>query len=732
MPTDQIPDIHSRVKEMLENSSLHPAFALLSSAISRQGNPELRDVLKRQEDTYKYMIHYFVEGYSDQGRENMLAEIISTLFFINDSLLRDFTVKDSPDTYSSTLRFERVRKTDIASHLAEFRKAYSMAALAHEAGGDVSIRKTADEALSALFGYVWTMYGAPSSSYKAILDAVKDSDLPFSFKAQMVSALLLGNLAYFDRKGLECLLDIYDADISPRLTARALTAIVFIVSAYPERVSIDPRLSVRLSLLNDSIIAYRQFREIIMNIIRARDTERISSKMRNEVLPELMKLRPEILKKLRNISEISDMEMLDVNPEWEDILSKNGLGDKLKELTEMQMEGGDVMMMAFSNLKSFPFFNNVSNWFLPFSSEHSDIAAQLADNHGFFNELLDMEGVMCDSDKFSFAFSLSHMPESQRKMLTDRMGEQIGQLKEAMAERKLKSSVPEFDEEVTRFIRDIYRFFKLFKKKNEFKDPFINPLDFKSLPFISDILSDPEIISLVGEFYFKHGYYAESLPLLLRLESDNKEDSLLWEKIGYCHNALGNLEEAMKWYCKAELVHPDSKWLMKKMALCSRLLNRFEDASRYYAKALESDPDNYHLLMSAGHSLLEAGDIVGALANYYHADYVKPGKASSWRAIAWAELMNHNFEKSIDYYDRIENQSDCNAGDFLNKGHACYLSGNTKKALECYKKCVSFKDYGIAGFEKVFNEDSAVLLQLGGRKDELSLILDKIRYDAGN
>ena len=74
-----------------------------------------------------------------------------------------------------------------------------------------------------------------------------------------------------------------------------------------------------------------------------------------------------------------------------------------------------------------------------------------------FNEILDMEGVMCDSDKFSFAFSLNSMPESQRKMVAERMGSQMAQFKEAMADRKLKSSVPEFDNEVTRYVRDILR-----------------------------------------------------------------------------------------------------------------------------------------------------------------------------------------------------------------------------------------------------------------------------------
>lgn len=729
MASDNAVKLYNKITDLLRNRKLYESFSLLSSEIALQSNPELLDLLKKQEDTYKYMLHYLVEGYADKGRDRMLSEIISTLFFINDSILRNKTIIDSPDVYSSTLRLERVRKVSLKSRMSDYRKAESMALLAKEAGGNIQMRKDADDKLLDLFSYIWTMFGASSDDYNAISKAVIDSDMTFQFKSQVISALMLGCIKFFDRKAVNCLLDIYDSDLDPRLSARVLVALVFIIEAHPQRVENDPALYARLSLWEDSIIIYRQLREVVMSIIRSHDTERISNKMQNEVLPELMKLRPEILNKLKNVSGGSDLEMLDINPEWEDLMNKNGLGDKLKELTEMQMEGGDVMMMAFSNLKSFPFFNTVANWFLPFSSEHHEIAAHTFESAGMFNDILDMESMMCDSDKFSFAFSLNHMPESQRTMMTEKMGEQMAQFKEAMADKKLKSSVPEFDAEVTRYVRDIYRFFKLFRKKSDFSDPFAKPLDFGSLPIIRDILSDPEILNLVGEFYFKRGYYSEALPLLKKLSEDNREDTLLWEKIGYCHNALGDFGEALKWYKRAELVHPDSKWLLKKMALCSRMLNRFEEASEYYSKALESDPDNYHLLMSSGHCMLESGNTIGALANYYHADYVKPDKSSTWRAIAWGELLNGNSQKSLEYYSKILERDDSSATDHLNSGHAYYILGNLKEAAECYKRCARHSDYGISGLEKALSDDTATLEKLGGDAAELNMILEKVKYD---
>lgn len=720
---------HSKVRALIEKEQLHEASRILSSLLSQQSDAKLKDLLKQQEETYKYLIHYFIEGYADDSREQMLNGIAATLHFINDSLLRNEILIDSSDIYSSTLRFERIRKASLPSRLYEYKDAHSMAALAREAGGDLETAKKEDEALMSLFSYVWTMFGSSQEDYSMLVEAVKDPDLPFDFKSQVISALMLGNLAYYDRKGMNALLDILEADLSQSLSARALVAIVLIMSAHRDKVVLDPTIKARMVLWKDSIILYRELREVIMTLIRAHDTERISSKMQNEVIPELMKLRPEIIKRLGKMSEGADLEALEENPEWEDIMHKNGLGDKLKELTDMQMDGGDVMMLAFSNLKSFPFFTFTSNWFLPFSNTHHDVAAVAGEMGNTFSEILESEGVMCDSDKYSFIFSLASMPESQRQMVNSQMSAQLSQLKEALADRKLKSTLPEFDQETTRFVRDIYRFFKLFRKKDDFNDPFASPIDFISLPIIGDILADDEILNLVGEFYFKRGYYKEALPLFLRLENDFADKHLLWEKIGYCCNALGQLDKALEWYSKAELFHPDSQWLIRKIAMCYRLLNKYKDAAEYYLKALEKEPENYSLLMNTGHALLEAGNVNDALKHYYHADYVKPDKLSTWRGIAWAELLAGNLDKSLDYYKKIVLNPESSATDYLNMGHLYFLLHDYKKAVASYIESTKKEDYSLDKLGQAIEEDMPVLEKAGGNPHDMHLILEKVKYD---
>ena len=106
--------------------------------------------------------------------------------------------------------------------------------------------------------------------------------------ALSIAALTLSLLFFYDRGKMNALLDVYEAGVSQRYSARALTGIVLAMTAHPARISADPRMTARLSLWNDDIMAYSRLRQVIRVIVGTRDTERIADKMKNEVLPELM------------------------------------------------------------------------------------------------------------------------------------------------------------------------------------------------------------------------------------------------------------------------------------------------------------------------------------------------------------------------------------------------------------------------------------------------------------
>ena len=61
-----------------------------------------------------------------------------------------------------------------------------------------------------------------------------------------------------------------------------------------------------------------------MELVRTRDTERISNKLKSEVFPAMMKLRPG-LEKLGDLSKETELTEPENNPEWEELLDKADL-----------------------------------------------------------------------------------------------------------------------------------------------------------------------------------------------------------------------------------------------------------------------------------------------------------------------------------------------------------------------------------------------------------------------
>ncbi|MDE7413549.1 MAG: tetratricopeptide repeat protein [Muribaculaceae bacterium] len=721
-------DLIKKIREtrnLLDNYDISTSIKNLNGIAETQKDFRILDEIKNTLETYKYMASYLIDNRPDESRSSVYADTIDTLRTITDKLERKILSSDSSDSYSETLRYQNLKHSDIETLLSDYGRVYSEYSLAASVDNDATgfIEKL-EELRSAIFNLVWISLGDKKiarSASRIVISGNYDNILSY----HVISALTLALNSYFDKYKFEALLDIYDASLSETISARALVGIVFSIARHSERIKKIPSILIRLKLMEDSLITYRRVREIVMAIIRTRDTERVANKMKDEVMPELMKLRPDILKKMRegNVDSL-DAGIMENNPEWEEILNKSGLTQKMQELSEMQNEGADLMMVAFSNLKQFSFFNTVSNWFLPFYTSHSTIKGGDKDKR-IIKKVLEIGKGVCDSDKYSLAIAMSKMPESQKDMMLMQLEAQFDQLSEEIKEKSLSSSAPEFDEETTKVIRDLYRFFKLFRKKEGFNDPFKNPFNFLDLPLVGPLMFNQEIVSLVGEFYFTRGFYSEALSLFNLLLDEQSDDYALWEKIGFCYQSMKFYEQAFEAYSKAELLKTPSKWLLKRLAYVSKQNKDFSKALAYYKRLLENDPDNAQLLVNAGFCAMETDSIDEALSFYYHANYIDPDNPTILRAIAWCEFLNKSFEKSHKYYDKILASSPI-PSDYLNIGHLYALEGDFRNARISYKKA-AINDH--SDFRHAFLSDLPILEKSGLKREDALIILDTINLD---
>lgn len=724
MTDKEIIKMRDEANESLDSYHITKAIGIIREMVAKSGLKGGMAETERISDTYGYMLHYLLEGIRDDGRAEMLGKLSEELRSIADMAVREVKTVASPEYYYSILRFNQYREERVSEILKEYGSAMSELTLADAVGNvDTEIRQRAERALERLFNTLYTSMGA-TAEYEELVRYLTSGYADASVAAQSVSALTLGLLTFWDKAKFNTLIDIYEQSTTPGIQARAMAGIVLSMVGHTPRIVADSAIMARLALWQDSLETYRHLRETIRAIVSARDTERIAAKMKDEVLPELMKLRPEILKSMKG--KTPDPEsMLENNPEWEEIFERSGLADKLKELSELQSDGADLMMVTFSNLKQFPFFNHASHWFLPFDISHTELKLD-ADMRKLVEMMRQAGTMVCDSDLYSLALATAGMPDAQRRMISTQFQAQLDQMQEELRTQEKKTSVPEYENEVIKSVRDLYRFFKLFRNKGGLSDPFARPLDFLSMPTVGDMMSESDVLQIIGEFYFRRGYYREALPLLEKLADEGEPDATLLEKIGFSYQSLQNYESAHGAYEKAALLRSPGPWLVKKLAYTSRKLGHHEEAARYYLQALDMEPDNASMLLNAGNSLVALQRYDEALQHYYHAAYLQPDSAKILKALAYAQMRAGQIEKSRASYSRLlEKKTDAaDAALLMDAGHAALLSSDIKAAAELYRRAA---ENNFQEFELAFHADTTMLEELGADPTMMLLLLDSLR-----
>lgn len=628
---------NSTLRRHLEDGNVNHVISVLrrncESALER--HPDAASLLSRLDsvaDVYSRMARFMLEGTPDPDRAAVYSRVKADL----EAIGRDYLFisnEDRLDPLFTEYRLFKVRPQSVSSIAEEIARTDFHLSMAAETQADpLPFLRKREALVDSLFRRVWSLPPWASDDFDA-LDALLAGDLAFDVKAQAVSALLLSLLKLYDpRKFLLLLRAVDGAD--ERLAARLLTAVVLVLARWGDDAAASPQVGDALSALADSLLTFTRLRDVVMTLIRTRDTDRVNREV------------------------VEAFEEAARNPEWQKLMENKEFEKKMQNLNDMQFEGMDVMMQSFSRLKGFPFFRSVSSWFLPFSPVHTEVSGVFDkfDREAFM--LMAEATEMCASDCYSFALGLTQMPETQRNMLAGHVQGQMEAVKEMMRDRDNARRRSLFATEALLFARDLYRFAKLFPKRKDFADPFEEAIDFLSLPVLGDVIDDEEVIRGMADFYFEYGYYPLALPLYERLAAGGDAERQVYEKIGYCCQMAGEFAGALQNYERADLFSSDadrsSVWLLKKLAYAHKRLGHFDKAAEYYRGLLERNPDDLNMEYHLGSLLLGAGDMKRGSELIYKVHYLDPGHAKAARV-----------------YSRL-------------KGHEAFLAGRLSEAKSLY------------------------------------------------
>ncbi|MCH5219488.1 MAG: tetratricopeptide repeat protein [Muribaculaceae bacterium] len=733
--TEKKSDNHRKeIYELLRDRKVMASLRALENTARTLSRFDITDKARELEQTYYYVLSYLIECAEDPQREKMLEDIMSAIYDAADSLDAIQERDKGTSLYAGIKRMTQEHdRTDAVSRAVmdweeTYRRSVSMSSLFADASeNENGVKNLLENREIQLFNTVWTSYPLSNRDAEALKRLLTGEETPFNTVFRITSALGLAACQYPDRSVIALLADIYaffsetDEEDALRITACALFWLVVILYRYRTR-TFETSLSDRLRSLTETRFWDADVRNIFMELVRARDTERIKNTVQEQLMPEMLSVKADIEKNLRN-REL-DLSELSENPEWEEMLAKSGLTERLKELTELQMEGADVFLGTFEKLKNFPFFNEVANWFTPMNRESREIEKRTEGKPDFDKIVRSVEKLpfLCDSDKYSVILSLDLLPAGQLDML-------LGQA-DAYSFENENSTIQEDRSKRLRknlrdYIHNVYRFVNIFRRKSEFYNIFRSDMDLCKVPLLNKSIIEESTLMLIGEFYFKNGYYADSLVYFDRLDAMDVVSSVLYQKMGFAYLKLGDARKAVRFLEQAELLDHKSRWTGIQLARAHRALDEPEKAVEVLKRLEKENPDDLQIASMQGYALLQAERYSDALGYFHKACFIAPEDKALLRPVAWTYFKTRRFEESERYYRQLVEACPC-ADDYLNSGHVALSQKKYKEAADLYMQYLQKQTDKDISMAIVMEKERRHLIDAGVDSHIVTLIADAV------
>ncbi|TRX65781.1 lipopolysaccharide assembly protein LapB [Carboxylicivirga sp. M1479] len=734
MNVTEIKKSHANVCQALAKKNIKESLDLIRAMVVESQNGDLIDDHYNIEFTYKNILKYTVEGISDPERQKIYNHLVRDVYRLGDKVADVLLSKFSSDVvFEHRKKYQAKNMTELIDEINSIWSGIDLKKVVDsQAENSVELQSK----IVDLFNYVWGKVHIDNDDKKLISDLMFKSGIPVHYKAVLVGGINLSLMSAFSYDYLQLLIELCKHP-DDAIAGRAMAALLLALDKYDARLPLYPELYTQLFMMIEEGSYQSLVQSIAIQLIRTRETERISQKMNEEILPEVVKLHPKLSDKLDLDNLISDSLAEGKNPDWEDVFKDSpNLMNKMEELTQWQMEGADVFLSTFKHLKHFSFFNETANWLLPFYPTQPQVLEALHSEDKVFSSESLLDGLsasrfLCNSDKYSLILSIPHMPGMQKEMMGQMFSAEIEQMMEMQKDEQALQGNHKKLVASNQFIQDLYRLLKVHPQKHQFNDVFVRKMDFHKRWFFNQLFDDTNSLREIGEYYFKKNYFEDALEIMEIVRSKSPEATDVIQKIAFCHQQLKNYDEALKYYLQADLVGAQSVWNKKKIALCYRHLKKTKKALGYYQEAEKVSPDNLHTQVSIGHCLLELNDFEQALKYYFKVEYLDPGNNKVGRPIAWCSFVVGNFDQAEKYYHKLI-VSEKNKHDLINIGHTLWCKKQRKEALSYYQMSIQLPDHSLQEFIDTFNDDIPHLKRHGIDSGDIPLMLDQIRYSLEN
>ncbi len=655
---------YNLILSKLNAGDLAGSFPSIREKARMLGNWFIADEAENLWMTYRHMMQFMLSGVKDPQSESMRKDIEEKL----RTLLTKMERQERMNVHKEH-KYVSIRKSlqNLPSMEAIVNALEQVSADIEQLNSDELIResirvynqenleKDKEAALSRLFYWVWTSDPWTNSDVNQANRVIFSDSISNNDKAVLVSATTLSLLEYNDCAKQLFLLDCYlheDVQVSQR------ALIGFIITYYlnREQYSFCEDLHERLLIYKEDPIFVSDLYSSITQLMLSCTTEKVTSKMREDIMPALMMSQLTKAKKNNSLNlDIEEMTKNGENPEWVD---EEKISAKVKEMADLQLDGADVYFSSFASMKGYSFFSEMSHWFYPFAIDTPlvpEIKKILNSSIGNIVKLMLKASPFCNSDKYSLCFTFSSIGNFGSSIIENQVNEQLqGNVQIDDLVEEAEKIEPQKKDVRRQYIFDLYRFFYVNPYHNQFINPFKlmneSPIDPTSDTWLNEILgSRKEELTQYAEFLMRKEFYtiAEKIFTIVAVNEFDETLASVWQKLGFCKQKLGKQIDAMHAYSVANHLKPNSKWTLTHLASMSVQAKDYKNALKYYKALLDIDEENMKFIIGAANMMMETDDYESALTLLHKANFIDEGNDTVMLNLAWCLIMMRSNDKAM-------------------------------------------------------------------------------------
>lgn len=684
--------LYKRTINKLDERHLGEALELLQELANVLGDWKLLDEVADVNSAYGLLLYYMEQGNNDPAREQQHTNFIATCYNIAEK---------AAQTERALVTGTSARMRSISEILKDMEnlelKNITSEPCEEDANKHVELYT---ELFNASYdSFLWNDEAAAQAQEVIDSALIAEND-----KALMTSGLFINCLQAFDARKIIFFADNYSTATSSMLRIRMLVAVAFTLYTYRNRLFAYPVITSKLKDLCNNPRFTTDMQNLQKLIIESLSTHEVDRKMREEIIPAMLKshnFNPEKFG-INSLEEISES-----NPEWKNFEQQVG------KLAELEAAGADIYYSTFSTLKRYPFFNNAANWLYPFEENHPGIPKQIRKTglKGIANALLKSD-VLCDSDKYSFCMLTTQMTDGQVNMIISQLPEMGG----------YDTAIAQTSESTCRnYLRNLFRFFYLYSGKSKPANPFETDMSLLDCNELAEAFKDKTEINKISAYAIKKGKYDMAISFLLLSETKGFADSEVYQELGFCYQKKKSYFDAIAAYEKANALSGDSKWTLQHLAQTNRIVGNYKDALNYYRLLETAKGEDAKIAFRCGECLVHLESYDDAMHEFFKAEYLNPDMTAATRAIAWCSILTDDIKQARKYYDKLllkEEQGE----DLLNAGHAAWIDGDTKAAVELYSR--AYAELKREEFLKRMQSDKEILKTHGISNYDITFMSD--------